>query len=133
MHNVKDPLSLPKVLHTSYEPFARTLGILVTPTTLPYFQMGSNVIWNKMPHLGWSACAFSLVKHNIHFAEPEILSYDTPLWHSTLFLNQRCLDYFDPRLIRPGVLTVGQLLEDDTFFFLRLPPCGSQSINEGLP
>ena len=41
---VNDPLSVPKVLHNSFQPFAQDLGILVSPASLPFFQIGSNVI-----------------------------------------------------------------------------------------
>ena len=43
-----------------------------------------------------------------------MLSYDTPLWHNNCFRNQHSQAYFSPQLIRAGVLTVGQLLEDDS-------------------
>ena len=56
----------------------------MTPVSLLYFQMGSNVIWKKMPYLGWCAKAFSLVNKKLALAEPNILSYDTPLWHLCL-------------------------------------------------
>ena len=71
----------------------------ISPSMLPYFQMGSNVIWNSMPYLGWSARAFSLVWKDLNFAQLDLLSYDTPLWHSTLFRDQHSLSYFGPRLI----------------------------------
>ena len=82
---VQDPRSMPEVLGASFQPFAQDLGMQISPSTLPYFQMGSNVIWNSMPYLGWSARAFSLVRKDLNFAQPDLLSYDTPLWHSTLF------------------------------------------------
>ena len=75
---LKDPLSVPKVLG---------LGILFLLASLPFFQIGSNVIKNNMPYLGWCARAFSLVKIDISIQKPALLSYDTPLWHSTLSLN----------------------------------------------
>ena len=46
------------------------------------------------------------------------LSYDTPLWHNNYFRNQQAQTYFCPQLIQAGVLTVGQLLEDDSSFQL---------------
>ena len=93
----------------------------MTPASLPYFQMGSNVIWKSMPYVGWCAGAFSLVKKDVALAEPDILSYDTLLWHSTLFRNSQRLSYFAPRLIRLGILTVGSLLEDDSLLALLVP------------
>ena len=78
MAYVKDPLSVPEVLHSSFQPFAQDLGILVSPASLPFFQIGSNVIKNNMPYLGWCARAFSLVKKDICFEEPALLSYNTP-------------------------------------------------------
>ena len=74
-----------------------------------------------MPYLGWCVRASSLVKKHICFEEPALLSFDTPLWHSILFLNDQPLSYFSPRFIRLRLLTVGQLLEDDTLF-LQLAP-----------
>ena len=35
---VKDPLSVPKVVQSSFQPFAQDLGILVSPASLPFFQ-----------------------------------------------------------------------------------------------
>ena len=74
-----------------------------------------------MPYLRWSAQAFSLVKKDIQFQTPELLAYDTPLRHSILFRDQHALTYFAPRLIRLWVLTVGQLLEDDSLLTLIAP------------
>ena len=118
---VQDLICLPQVLHTGFSPFANSLGMVLNPLTLPYFQMGSNVIWDTMPYLGWSAHTFSIVKKDIQFEEPDMLSHDTPLWHSTMFINRHKQSYFVPRLIRQGILTVGQLLEDDTLFALVAP------------
>ena len=53
---------MPKVVQSTFQPFAGDLGIQLVPASLPFFQMGSNVVWAKMPYLGWCACAFSLVK-----------------------------------------------------------------------
>ena len=58
---------------------------------------------------------------HLNFAEPELLSYDTPLWHTTLFHKQQKLSHFAPRLMRLGILTVGQLLEDDLLLLLLAP------------
>ena len=73
------------ILDTFFWPFATDLAIMVTPATLPFFQMWSNVICKNMPYLKWLTRAFSLVKKDLLLAKPEILSYDTPLWHSTFF------------------------------------------------
>ena len=37
--------------------------------------------------LSWCARAFSFVKKDLPLQEPKMLSYDTPLWHFTLFQN----------------------------------------------
>ena len=50
---VNNPLSVPKVLNHSFQPFAKKL--CVNPTSLSTFRMGSNVIWNRMLYLGWCA------------------------------------------------------------------------------
>ena len=59
---VKDPLSVPSILHTSFQPFAADRGIILSPTSLPFFQLGPNVVKRTMPFLGWCARAFSVVK-----------------------------------------------------------------------
>ena len=87
---VKDPLSVPSILHTSFQPFAVDLGFILSPTSLPFFQLGSNVVKQTMPFLGWCARTFSLVKKDVHFAHPAQLPRDAPAWHSTLFLNEHC-------------------------------------------
>ena len=106
-------LSMPQQLVSSFQAFAQELGILVSPSTLPYFQMGSNVTWATMPYLERSARAFWPAKTDVHFQVLDLLSYDTPMWHTILFRDQRALTYFAPRLIRQGIPTIGQLLEDD--------------------
>ena len=118
---VKDPLSVPSILHTSFQPFAADLGIILSPASLPFFQLGPNVVKQTMPFLGWCARAFSLVKKDVHFEHPAQLPGDAPAWHSTFFLNEHCHTYFSPRLIRQGVLTIGQLLEQPTYFSMLAP------------
>ena len=118
---VKDPLSVPSILHTSFQPFAVDLGIVLSPTSLPFFQLGSNVVKQTMPFLGWCARAFSMVKKDVHFEHPAQLPRDAPAWHSTLFLNEHCHTYFPPRLIRQGILTIGQLLEQPTYLSMLAP------------
>ena len=118
---VKDPLSVPSILHTSFQPFAADLGITLSPASLPFFQLGPNVVKQTMPFLGWCARAFSLVKKDVQFEHPAQLPGDAPAWHSTFFLNEHCHTYFSPRLIRQGVLTIGQLLEQPTYFSMLVP------------
>ena len=69
-----------------------------------------------MSYVGWSARALSLVKKDFLLAEPQIVSYDTPLWHWMLFRNSQHLTYFGPCPIRLRVLTLGQLLKMILFF-----------------
>ena len=83
---------------------------------LPFFQMDSNVVWRTMPYLAWSARAFSPTRQPILAFHDVMLSYDTPLWHNNCFRNQHAQTYFCPQLIKVGVLTLGQLLEDDSSF-----------------
>ena len=78
--------------------------------------MGSNIVWNNKPYLGWSDRAFLLVKKDLNFASPDWLSYDTLLWQPISFRNYHSLSYFAPRLIRLGIYTVGQVLEDSSLF-----------------
>ena len=94
--------------------FATEYGINVTPSTLHTFQMGSNVAWHKMPYLAWSARAYSLVTAKVAFNRPEALSSGTPLWHNRLFSKPASLTYYCPQLIRQGVITVGDLINNST-------------------
>ena len=57
----------------------------------------------------------------MHFEHPAQLPGDAPAWHSTFFLNEHCHTYFSPRLIRQGILTIGQLLERPTYFSMLAP------------
>ena len=116
MYYVKDLLCLPKVLHTGFEPFAKSLGIIVNSTTWPFFFKWAQTSFGMRCRTWARVSAFLLVKRDIQFSTPDILSYDTPLWHSTLFLNQHRHNYFARRLICIGVVVVGQLFEDDDFF-----------------
>ena len=50
-----------------------------------------------------------------------MLAYDTPLWHHHAFCNEHRQTYFYPQLIRAGILTVGDFLEDDSLL-QRLAP-----------
>ena len=104
VNHVNSPLHVPKILSHSFQLFAKELGLCVNSTTPHTFQMGSDVIWNKMLFLGWSTRAFSLVKQCLCFAEPDLLAYHTVIWHSTFFRNQHNQSYLAPRLIKMGVL-----------------------------
>ena len=53
------------VVHPPLVIIPKSVGIMVTSVTLLFFQMGSNVIWNAMPCLGWSARTFPIVKKDI--------------------------------------------------------------------
>ena len=72
------------------------------------------MVWQKMPHLAWSARAYSIVTSKVAFNRPEALSHDTPLWHNKLLSKSTSLTYFCPQLIRQGVITVTGLLKDTT-------------------
>ena len=121
VRSVVHPTSFPQPILSDFRAFSARHGILITAEFLPFFQMGSNVIWKSMPYLAWSARSFSLARQHIPFSLDEPLPYDLPLWHNAIFRNQQNLTYFSPALIRGGVLTVGQLMEDDSTRQL-LPP-----------
>ena len=93
---VKDPLLLPAPVTASFKRFALLHGMLLRMAGLPFFQMGSNVVWRTMPYLAWSARAFSLVRQPILAYHDIMLSYDTPLWHNNCFRNQQAQTYFCP-------------------------------------
>ena len=121
IHSVIRPHTFSGMVRQSFFSWAQSLGLVVTLDTLAHFSMGSNVVWNSLPYLGLSARAFTLVRHNLTPEGPPDLSYDTPLWHSCLFTNQHGHSYFCPQLIRCGILTVGQFLEDDSNYDLLAP------------
>ena len=121
VHSIRSPCNFSKFLYDDLRIFALKHGITLQQEFLPFFQMGSNVIWDTMPYLAWSARAFSMVKQGVPLATVAELSYDTPLWNSCLFRNDTQLTYFCPALIRLGITTVGALLEDDSNFDLIAP------------
>ena len=67
-----------------------------------------------MPFLEWSMHSFSILSQSLPLPPLAMLAYDTPLWHNVAFRNEQQLTSFCPALIRKQVVTVGQLLEDDT-------------------
>ena len=46
---------------------------------------------------------------------PDLLAYDTPLWHNRLFMNACSLTYFCPPLIRERITAVGRPLEEEEY------------------
>ena len=109
----RSPSTFPKRLQDDLITFADRHGFPISLEFLPFFQMRSNVVWNTMPYLAWSARAFSIVCQGVPAPAIEGLSYDTPLWHSCLIKNEQNLSYFSPALIRAGITAVGSLPEDD--------------------
>ena len=77
--------------------------------------MDINLPWTSFPYLAFSAKSFSLLRQGLNVNPPDALSYDMPLWHNVLFKNAHFHTYSSPSLIRDGILTVGQLLEDDSY------------------
>ena len=110
---------IPSTIVSGFQPFQIKHGIFLDTTSTFTFQMGSNVVWNTMPYLAWSARAFSLLKQHIPQAPLSMLAYDTPHHHA--FRNQHNQTYYCPQLLRAGILTVGSPLEDSGLFS-RLAP-----------
>ena len=121
VHSIRSPGSVSKLPYDDFKVFAHRHGIALQQEFLPFFQMGSNVVWNTMPYLAWSARAFSMVKQGVSVPDVAGLSYDTPLWNSCLFRNTQQLTYFCPSLIKFGITTVGALLEDESSYELIAP------------
>ena len=121
VHSIRSPGSVSKLPYDDFKVFAHRHGIALQQEFLPFFQMGSNVVWNTMPYLAWSARAFSMVKQGASVPDVAGLSYDTPLWNSCLFRNTQQLTYFCPSLIKFGITTVGALLEDESSYELIAP------------
>ena len=71
--------------------------------------------------MAFSAKAFSLLRQRLNISIPSELPYDMPLWHNPIFHNKHFHSYACPALIRCSVLTVGQLLEDDSSLILIAP------------
>ena len=105
---------IPKCVTDPYECCATEYGIVTSPSMLHTFQMGSNVVWHKMLYLAWSARAYSLVTSKVTFNRSEALSHDIPLWHNKVFSKSASFTYFCPQLIRQGVTTVGDLINNST-------------------
>ena len=103
---VSDFASIPKTDASDFQLFQNGHGIVFDSLSIFTFQMGSNVVWNTMPYLAWSARSFSLLKQDIPQSPPTMLAYDTPLWHHHAFRNEHRQTYFCPQLIRAGFLTV---------------------------
>ena len=113
-HFIRDESSLPRLFVSDFQSFCQVHGITFQGHSLQTIQMDSNVVWRQMPYLAWSMRAFSILRQNLPLPPPTMLAYDTPLCHHVAFRNESKLTYFCPALIRKQVLTVGQLLEDDS-------------------
>ena len=77
--------------------------------------MDVNLPWISFPSLAFSAKSFSLLGQGLNVNPPDALSYDMPMWHNAVFKNTHFHTYSSPSLIRDGILTVGQRLEDDSY------------------
>ena len=78
---------------------------------LPYFHMGSNVVWSTMPgvhvRIPWS--------DRVYLHCPwTVLLMASPFGTSCRFRNDQKPSNYSPALIQVGILTVGHLLEADT-------------------
>ena len=109
------PAEMPPTVSAQFEAWAGPRAITVTPAQLGWFQMDINLPWISLPYLAFSAKSFSLLRQGLNVNPPHTLSYDMPLWHNVLFKNAHFHTYSSPSLIREGILTVGQLLEDDSY------------------
>ena len=114
VHFLQHPEAFSSVVSNHFTRWADKIGLVPSMRFLPYFQMGSNVVWQTMPFLGGCARVLSLIRQPHMVPTPEVMPYDLPLWHSISFRNEHQQSYFCPRLIRDGVLTWGGFLEDDT-------------------
>ena len=109
------PEDVPSTVSAQFEAWAGPRAIRVTPAQLGWFQMDVNLPWISFPDLAFSAKSFSLLQQGLNVNPPDALSYDMPLWHNVVFKNTHFHTYSSPSLIRDGILTVGQLLEDDSY------------------
>ena len=109
------PAEIPPTVFAQFEAWAGPRAITVTPAQLGWFQMDINLPWISLPYLAFSAKSFLLLRQGLNVNPPDALSYDMPLWHNVLFKNAHFHTYSSPSLIREGILTVGQLLEDDSY------------------
>ena len=108
------PHTVPPRIREDFDRWSMPRGIAVSPSTLPFFQMDVNIPWEALPYMAFSAKAFSVLRQQLNISIPSELPYDMPLWHNPIFHNKHFHSYSCPSLIRCGVLTVGQLLEDDS-------------------
>ena len=58
-----------------------------------------------------SALSFSKARIGAVFETPPNLPLAVQLWHNVLFRNRDGTTYYDPELVRKGVLTTAQILE----------------------
>ena len=63
-------------------------------------------------YLAHSYKAYSLARKGVGI-KLSLPLRELPLWHSTLFCNKHHNTYFAPNLIKQGVLTVGQLFDNN--------------------
>ena len=109
------PTDVPSTVAASFEAWAEPRAIRVTPAQLSWFQIDVEQPWISFPYLAFPGKSFSLLRQGLNVNPPDALSYDMPVWHIALFKNTHFHTYSSPSLIRDGILTVGQLLEDDSY------------------
>ena len=114
MYYLKHQNVFSQLVHRHFTKWADSIGLVPSLQYLPYFQMGSNVVWQTMPFLGGCARALSLVRQSHVVPTPNIMPYDMPIWHNTVFCNHHSQTCYCPKLIRDGVCTWGIFLEDDS-------------------
>ena len=112
------PHTVPPKIREDFHRWAKPRGIAVSPSTLPFFHMDVNIPRESLPYMAFGAKAFSVLRQRLNVSIPSELHYDMPLWHNPISHNN---SYACPALIRCDVLSVGQLLEDDSTLGLITP------------
>ena len=93
------PHTVPPRNREDFDRWAMPRGIVVSPSTLPLFQMDVNIPRESLPYMAFSAKAFSHLRQRLNIFIPSELPYDMPLWHNPIFHNKHFHLYSCPSLI----------------------------------
>ena len=114
----------------AYDSWASQLGVVVSRTSLPFFQL-SKVPLSGTPFLGLSARSFSKARRGAEFTLPPTTPTHFPLWHNIAFCPPHKTTYHSPQLIREGVLLLSDISDHETFI-QRLPMVTKSCYRAGL-
>ena len=106
----KSPHTFQVVVLRAYHNWAPPLGICTSLANFHLFQLGT-VKLSGLPFIGMAAFSFSKARRGAVFEIPPTLPMAVPLCHNVLFRNRDGNTYYNPELVRKGVLTTAQIPE----------------------